>query len=564
MTDIPHHNTAEPQRGLEPSDVPAGATRRSVIATLGGATLGVAALGLAATQATAAMEHRAAARPAAACVLAPEQTEGPYYLDLETVRKDITEGKAGVALTLRVTVVDAATCAPLPGGGRHLALRRPRCLLRLCRWWFHPGHHLPARRAADRARPESEFTTVYPGWYVGRAFHIHVKTHVGGHVSNGTYHGGHVSHTGQLYFPEAYNTRIAPCPRTGTTRSPAPSTRGTASTGTGDPPTLPADPLPGRQRSRQGSDRNRRTRHRPRHHPLTHLDACGGRPCHGVGHRTRDCGRTAPAEADPRSLRRDTWLKAMVSPGRYGQETGMSRSRTCDVCGATLIVSPHGGRPARYCSSACPAAGGSGDGRLRVSRLQDLDGRGERPAAGARLLQVGRQHELSALRTLLRSSHLLALTGAGGVGKTRLALEFAKGLPKRFARVDLVELASLQDSTLVTQSVAAALGVGERAGRTGVDVLVRAIGDASRVLMDNCEHLAEPCARLAAILLGRCPVCGSWPPAGRLWCRRDRVPGRRAVPAARPTPETMRRPSCSPMPYGSSSTAPRATPRGSR
>ncbi|MEU8032686.1 LuxR C-terminal-related transcriptional regulator [Streptomyces sp. NPDC049099] len=92
------------------------------------------------------------------------------------------------------------------------------------------------------------------------------------------------------------------------------------------------------------------------------------------------------------------------------------------------------------------------------------------------------------------------------MGKTRLVLEFAKGLPKRFTRVDLVELAPLQDSALLTQTLAAALGVGERAGRTGTDVLVRAIGGASRVLiLDNCEHLAEPCARLAAALLGRCP-----------------------------------------------------------
>ncbi|MEU5532206.1 LuxR C-terminal-related transcriptional regulator [Streptomyces sp. NPDC020362] len=182
----------------------------------------------------------------------------------------------------------------------------------------------------------------------------------------------------------------------------------------------------------------------------------------------------------------------------------MSRSRTCEVCGAALIVRPHGGRPARYCSNAC---------RQRALRRRAASG--VTPAvstAGGSVLPpaldsfVGRQHELSGLRTLLRSSRLLTLTGAGGVGKTRLALEFAKGLPKRFARVDLVELASLQDGALLTQSLAAALGVGERAGRAGVDVLVRAIGDASRVLiLDNCEHLAEPCARLAATLLGRCP-----------------------------------------------------------
>ncbi|MEV0976526.1 LuxR C-terminal-related transcriptional regulator [Streptomyces sp. NPDC049915] len=182
----------------------------------------------------------------------------------------------------------------------------------------------------------------------------------------------------------------------------------------------------------------------------------------------------------------------------------MSRSRTCDVCGEALIVKPQGGRPARYCSSAC---------RQRALRRRAASNVTPAVAtAGGSVLSpaldsfVGRQHELSCLRALLRSSRLLTLTGAGGVGKTRLALEFARGLPKRFARVDLVELASLQDGALLTQTLAAALGVGERAGRTGVDVLVRAIGGASRVLiLDNCEHLAEPCARLAAILLTRCP-----------------------------------------------------------
>ncbi|WP_225828462.1 ATP-binding protein [Streptomyces naphthomycinicus] len=182
----------------------------------------------------------------------------------------------------------------------------------------------------------------------------------------------------------------------------------------------------------------------------------------------------------------------------------MSRSRTCDVCGAALIVRPHGGRPARYCSGACRQRA------LRRRAASDATpavptdaGSGLPPALDS---FVGRQHELARLRTLLRTSRLLTLTGAGGVGKTRLALEFAKGLPKRFARVDLVELASLQDGALLTQSLAAALGAGERAGRTGADALVRVIGDAPRVLiLDNCEHLAEPCARLAATLLVRCP-----------------------------------------------------------
>ncbi|MER5717454.1 LuxR C-terminal-related transcriptional regulator [Streptomyces sp. NPDC002132] len=186
------------------------------------------------------------------------------------------------------------------------------------------------------------------------------------------------------------------------------------------------------------------------------------------------------------------------------------------MCGAALIARPHGGRPARYCSNACRQ-------RAFRQRLADRDDRRKQqePSGGSPAAQpatataaslplaldsfVGRQRELSRLGTLLSTSRLLTLTGAGGVGKTRLALEFASGLPNRFTRVDLVELASLQDGTSLPQSVAAALGVGEREGRAGVDVLVRAIGDASRLLiLDNCEHLAEPCARLVAALLGGC------------------------------------------------------------
>ncbi len=79
-----------------------------------GATPGVAALGFAASQAAAegrGSVPRAAAGPAAACVLAPEQTEGPSSLDLESVRKNIAEGEAGVPLTLRVSRLPL----PLPG-----------------------------------------------------------------------------------------------------------------------------------------------------------------------------------------------------------------------------------------------------------------------------------------------------------------------------------------------------------------------------------------------------------------------------------------------------------------
>ncbi|SEE40792.1 non-specific serine/threonine protein kinase [Streptomyces sp. 2231.1] len=198
----------------------------------------------------------------------------------------------------------------------------------------------------------------------------------------------------------------------------------------------------------------------------------------------------------------------------------MSRSRTCEVCGTTLITRPQGGRPARYCSNACRQRAlrrrTAARDTVRTQGAASVAAPTVAPAVGAatrdRALPlaldsfVGRRRELSALRALLSSTRLLTLTGAGGVGKTRLALEFAGGLSSRYARLDLVELGSLQDGATLTQSVAAALGVGERAGQTGVDLLVRAIGDAScLLLLDNCEHLAEPCARLVLALLGRCP-----------------------------------------------------------
>ncbi|MFI1399890.1 ATP-binding protein [Streptomyces sp. NPDC020681] len=190
----------------------------------------------------------------------------------------------------------------------------------------------------------------------------------------------------------------------------------------------------------------------------------------------------------------------------------MSPTRACEMCGTELPgrgrrpghEPEQGGRPARYCSAAC---------RQRAFRRRAAQpGRGPTRLEGNRLPKaldsfVGRRRELSQLRTLVKSSRLLTLTGPGGVGKTRLALEFAAGLrgggDGRAAL--LVELDSLHEGARLPQAVAAALGIGERAGRTGVDALAHALGDRSLLLiLDNCEHLAEPCARLAAALLSRC------------------------------------------------------------
>ncbi len=165
-----------------------------------------------------------------------------------------------------------------------------------------------------------------------------------------------------------------------------------------------------------------------------------------------------------------------------------------------------GGRPARYCSDACRqrafrerAAAAS-----RAAPRAGLPGRGLPVSLDA---FVGRERELARLRTLLRSSRLLTLTGPGGVGKTRLAVELAGGVRGgRAGRAQLVELDGLHDGELLPQTVAAALGVRERAGRAGSEALVHALEKRSTLLLlDNCEHLAEPCAALAAALLTRCP-----------------------------------------------------------
>jgi predicted ATPase/DNA-binding CsgD family transcriptional regulator len=120
---------------------------------------------------------------------------------------------------------------------------------------------------------------------------------------------------------------------------------------------------------------------------------------------------------------------------------------------------------------------------------------------------VGRERELAEIAGLLARTRLLTLTGAGGVGKTRLALELARAVRHTYADgVWLVELASLADPALVPQAVATAIGVREQPGRPMADTLTAWLADKrSLLVLDNCEHLIEACAGLADALLGSCP-----------------------------------------------------------
>jgi protocatechuate 3,4-dioxygenase beta subunit len=168
-------------------------TRRGSILGFGGFLL--AALGWRSTGAEAG--PAGVASGAVACVLTPEQTEGPYYIAGEKLRRNITEGRPGVPLLLRLRVVDASTCRPIEGAAVDIwhadalgvysgfgAGRRTRTAMR-------------GAQRTDRAGV-ARFRSVYPGWYQGRTVHIHVKVHVAGNVV----------HTGQLYFPDSVTDQV--------------------------------------------------------------------------------------------------------------------------------------------------------------------------------------------------------------------------------------------------------------------------------------------------------------------------------------------------------------------
>ena len=116
---------------------------------------------------------------------------------------------------------------------------------------------------------------------------------------------------------------------------------------------------------------------------------------------------------------------------------------------------------------------------------------------------VGREREIADLCALLGTARLLTLTGMGGLGKTRLALEVAvRALEDHADGVWFVELASLSDPARVPQAVASALGVSEEGARSVMDSLLQFVADRSLlVVLDNCEHLVGACAELATRLL---------------------------------------------------------------
>jgi protocatechuate 3,4-dioxygenase beta subunit len=133
---------------------------------------------------------------AGSCALTPEQTEGPYYLDIDKVRGDIREDRQGARLRVAIRVRDFATCTPLPDAAVDIwhcdALGLYSGFEEASTGGGGPGPGGPGgggSGAVDETRylrgtqvtnAEGivEFTTIYPGWYRGRTVHIHCKVHL--------------------------------------------------------------------------------------------------------------------------------------------------------------------------------------------------------------------------------------------------------------------------------------------------------------------------------------------------------------------------------------------------
>ena len=179
------------------------------------------------------------------CTLIPEQEVGPFYVADELLRSNIAENKPGLPLQLRIAILDVRTCAPIPNAAIDLwhcdalGLYSGYTEVSLGRPGgpgggpngppptFDPSHHSdghppdgpPAMKPTDKLTflrgiqltgtdGAVAFQTIFPGFYQGRVNHIHFKVRLGGHPGHKTYTAGHISHIGQIFFPEDLTSKL--------------------------------------------------------------------------------------------------------------------------------------------------------------------------------------------------------------------------------------------------------------------------------------------------------------------------------------------------------------------
>ena len=153
------------------------------------------------------------------------------------------------------------------------------------------------------------------------------------------------------------------------------------------------------------------------------------------------------------------------------------------------------------------AAGRFPPAQLTVPPTEEQSDFGRHNLLASRTSFVGREHEMMEIKRHLTMTRLLTLAGAGGSGKTRLALEIARGLVGAYPDgVWLVELAPISEGELVPQTVARALEIREQPGLPLTDTLVGALRTKKMLLiLDNCEHLGDAVGGLVGLLLDICP-----------------------------------------------------------
>ena len=167
---------------------------------------------------------------------------------------------------------------------------------------------------------------------------------------------------------------------------------------------------------------------------------------------------------------------------------------TCASCGNTTTNGAQ-----RYCSNAC---------RQRAYRQRSRSVPAESGPDLPHQLDcfVGREDELTSAARLLRNGRLVTLLGPAGAGKSRIAVELAARVRRRYGDgVRLGDLGELTRPELLGQAIAAAIGASEHPGTPLVDTVISRLRDKELLLvLDNCEHLVEPCGELVMRLLRQC------------------------------------------------------------